>query len=548
MKKRQLLWSLLVTTIAFTQSIAQPVLIKETNTESGKGSIDQIVAISPYFLPLKNGKMFFSASDYFESENYPYFSDGTAAGTVKLSTKTITNQNSSAHLQVYDASKGLVYFVGKNFNGQDAEVYVTDGTPAGTKILKDIEVGTFGSDPADFLMLGNKFLFTVTYTATPGLWTSDGTEAGTVRISSKIYPIPNTICSYKGKAYFIAREGDPNTGLSEIYETDGTSAGTKKIFAVTSSFSQPTYIVAGVKGLYVNIGTYPGTTNYFNLSTKTMTELHSYKERVSLRSTKNKDYLFVQNNADPKSLNELRETDGTVAGTKAIATLSLLDFQIVAAESYIAFTAKGANGTELWVTDGTAKGTVEIDLNKGTESSNPTDLTRIGNQIYFAAQYKTATTDYGVEPIVTDGTVAGTKLIADMAKGTANSDPRHFAKITFQNVEHLVFSCIETSTKGREAYKLPTTFISGTEEGLIVSENLFTVQPNPTVSNFVTVITQDNTNGVATICNTQGTVIKKINITTQNQQIDLNNCASGVYFLQFISEDKRVKIAKFVVQ
>jgi ELWxxDGT repeat protein len=548
MKKRQLLWSLLVTTIAFTQSIAQPVLIKETNTESSKGSIDQIVAISPYFLPLKNGKMFFSASNYFTAENYPYFSDGTAAGTVKLSTKIITNQNSSAHLQVYDANKGLVYFVGKDNFGNNKEVYVTDGTTVGTKMLKDIAVGNFDSDPANFMMLGNKFLFTVTYVNTPGLWTSDGTEAGTTRISNEIYPIPNSICLYKGKAYFIAKEGDPNNGLSEIYETDGTSAGTKKIFSVTSSFSQPTYIVAGVKGLYVNIGTYPGTMNYFNLSTKTMTELHSYKEKAFVYSTKSKDYLFVQNNADPKSLNELRETDGTVAGTKTITSLALLDFQIVAAESYIAFTAKGANGTELWVTDGTAKGTIELDLNKGTESSNPTDLTRIGNQIYFAAQYKTATTDYGVEPMFTDGTVAGTKLIADMAKGAANSDPRHFAKITFQNVDHLVFSCIETSTKGREAYKLPTTFISGTEEGLIISENLFAVQPNPTTSSFITVTTQDNTNGIATICNTQGTVIKKINITTQNQQIDLSNCTSGVYFLQLISEDKRVKTVKFIVQ
>ena len=70
----------------------------------------------------------------------------------------------------------------------------------------------------------------------------------------------------------------------------------------------------------------------------------------------------------------------------------------------------GEHGYELWVTDGTRKGTKLLrDIREGG-SSNARVFTRFGKRLYFAA-------DDGVHDFelwVTDGTKKGTKLFADI--------------------------------------------------------------------------------------------------------------------------------------
>jgi ELWxxDGT repeat protein len=73
-----------------------------------------------------------------------------------------------------------------------------------------------------------------------------------------------------------------------------------------------------------------------------------------------------------------------------------------------------ANGTELWVTDGTSAGTRMVkDIVPGPDSSNPDDLTLYKGKVYFRA------TDaaHGNELWVTDGTTTGTKLYRDVVPG-----------------------------------------------------------------------------------------------------------------------------------
>ena len=46
----------------------------------------------------------------------------------------------------------------------------------------------------------------------------------------------------------------------------------------------------------------------------------------------------------------------------------------------------GANGYELWRSDGTANGTMMAkDINSGSSNSDPSELTAVGNSIYFYA-------------------------------------------------------------------------------------------------------------------------------------------------------------------
>ena len=46
----------------------------------------------------------------------------------------------------------------------------------------------------------------------------------------------------------------------------------------------------------------------------------------------------------------------------------------------------GANGSEVWISDGTAAGTVLfLDVNPGPGSSNPASFTRLDGLLYFVA-------------------------------------------------------------------------------------------------------------------------------------------------------------------
>ncbi len=123
---------------------------------------------------------------------------------------------------------------------------------------------------------------------------------------------------------------------------------------------------------------------------------------------------------------QLWVTDGTAAGSKELKDLSLFGSspsQITPlGRGRFVFTAySDATGIELWLTDGTAPGTVLLkDINPGFAGSqpNPGTLTSLGNGlVVFGADDGSA----GIEPWVTDGTVAGTRRIADLAAGSADS-------------------------------------------------------------------------------------------------------------------------------
>jgi ELWxxDGT repeat protein len=64
------------------------------------------------------------------------------------------------------------------------ELWKSDGTEAGTMQVKDINVGSYGSTPTYFTLMGETVFFAAN--AGPGsnseLWKTDGTETGTVLV------------------------------------------------------------------------------------------------------------------------------------------------------------------------------------------------------------------------------------------------------------------------------------------------------------------------------------------------------------------------------
>jgi len=210
------------------------ILLKDINPGSASSSIETLQSIGNIFL--------FAAFDPDHGQEL-WKTDGTSTGTSLV--KDINPGPSSSITTFYDEKfyelNGQVIFKADD-GSHGNELWKSDGTSAGTVLLKDLTPGSTGTNIG---MLGlnstnNKLIFySDTITAKDQvqvdfhLWSSDGTTEGTTMIytwsdedplSTNFYGFDIT---YKGKfIFYISRYGSYDT---DLWSTDGNAGGTNLI-------------------------------------------------------------------------------------------------------------------------------------------------------------------------------------------------------------------------------------------------------------------------------------------------------------------------------
>jgi len=183
------------------------------------------------FLTNVNGTLFFFGID--ETSGGLCRSDGTEAGTFRLKSLTM-EPNQFATGQIVDANGTAFLIANDGVNG--IELWKSDGTVSGTVMVKDISPGSAGGlNGSSLVAIGS----TVYFAASDGavgreLWKSDGTEAGTVMVKD-IYPgfgefgasNPVGLAGVNGRLFFRAESPSPSG--AQLWTSDGTETGTVRI-------------------------------------------------------------------------------------------------------------------------------------------------------------------------------------------------------------------------------------------------------------------------------------------------------------------------------
>jgi ELWxxDGT repeat protein len=290
-----------------------------------------------------------------------------------------------------------VFFRAKDFSGfgSTPDIWKTDGTTEGTVKVKDFPI--YGPNPDDFAEGSGKLWFFAGEYGTSsdwGLYTSDGTSEGTYQVKyfnlQEDYYHSYNVTGYNGGILFtIFLDGIGN----ELYFSDGTEEGT--------------YLVKNI---------WPGSGNTYT---------YNFVEVDGIA-------YFIANSPDGGT--ELWRTDASEEGTYQVTDLAegeangaydLINFKNTIGEvngNLIFGGSEADNEFEVYISDGTAEGTMLLaDINP-FGSSNPHSFFQAEDYVYFEAFHPA----FGYELWRTNGTL--TEMVGDVAPSALSSIPGDYAE------------------------------------------------------------------------------------------------------------------------
>lgn len=408
-------------------------------------------------LTVVGNSLYFAAADPVSGTEL-WKTDGTSEGTVQV-VDLFPGIGSSAPSSLFNFN-GTLYFFASGYNGGTYvgnELWKSDGTLAGTTLVKDIVPGSSAGSPSRMAQVGNNLFFTHYISGTgTSMWTSDGTDVGTVLVETLTTSSATPTLVASGSRVFFSLS--TSEFGAELWASDGTAAGTgivKDIFTGTTGSSPSSLVDFGGTLFFAATTTANGTELWKSDGTDAGTAI--FKEINAGTSTAVPNNLTVMGNTlyfsatMTGSGNELWSSDGTPAGTSVLSeiaagVLSSSPSNFVNGGNILYFTATTtATGAEIWRTDGTAAGTMMLaDIIPGSTSSSPTNLAAAGNRLIFRGNDGVV----GRELWTSDGTPPGTQFVLDLQSGTSHSAPNSLSPST----DSVLFAA-DNGVLGRELWK-----------------------------------------------------------------------------------------------
>ena len=412
-------------------------------------------------------RLFFVANDG-ENGDALWVSDGTTEGTQLF--KDIYIESETSSLTSFSAQEftavGDRLFFAANDGENGIELWASDGTSEGTQLVKDINPGITdryyypfvpepdSSTPRQFTAVGDLLYFTAEDDENGReLWVSDGTSEGTklvrdinpgfdyseyliTKASVPTRPVENPrplgsdiegLIELNGKLYFSADGGENGRGL---WVSDGTEAGTQLLSGDVGFDGReaPEFIEFQDRLFFAGTDSEQGEELWVTDGTTEGTQLF-------------KDINPSLDDSNPRNFAKL--------------------------DDKLLFTAdNGSVGTELWVSDGTTEGTKLLkDIDPSVTTYNDGDTFALGSgiynkfveysdRLYFSADVE----EFGRELWVTDGTTEGTQLVEDIYPGfnEVYGNPNNSFAELLSVASGALFFGAENDETGAKLFKLTT--------------------------------------------------------------------------------------------
>lgn len=503
-------------------------------------------------ISLNNNLIYFGNS--FNEGMELFISDGTVSNT-----KLLKDMNIGEYSTVFTGDNNYFF---KNGNraffrcnvGSGYEPCVTDGTEAGTYLIKDLSPfnqGSLNEDPYFMTLDGNTVLFGADDGAnnTIGasrLWRTDGTQSGTNKIHDVQIVGGNGYKSstLNGKVYFT---GYDTNNVYSIWVTDGTTGGTQ-IFK-TFYNSQGNNIIPRIINTLGNkfvivIEDVNSQFNYYQnilvsdgISPNNITQIASLAKSTQssggmvgetiVYNNKLYFYAFNYTGTYPSDAYKLYSTDGTLIGTNVFSNLisgccdSGLKFNICGNKLYIL-------QDKLYVTDGISQ---PVALDNGGHTFN--NFNCVNNNLFFLNnQYQ----NYKIW--TSNGTVLGTHPFNLYANGhlignnesiykLASTDDKLFYLANFYNTDILKES-------GGEVYIVDINVQNLGSEDIAQNPTKdlgFIVFPNPTVD-IINIQSKEKVkiNDVE-VFDLSGKRLMSISSNNNNVQLNIKELIKGMYVM-----------------
>ncbi|RKH69809.1 hypothetical protein [Corallococcus aberystwythensis] len=405
------------------------------------------------------GTLYFATNDFLPEPSTLWRSNGTEAGTVPVRTfpfgyGELTEPvavGSRLFFQLYSPATGN-------------ELWLSDGTSSGTRLVEDITAGPAGSTLRNPVSLNGRLVFfrEGTGTADTELWRSDGTASGTLRVRAVdgTQGLYNRLTLQVGGALLFFR--DEATG-TRLWRTNGMLAGTEAVLRLSPGQTTIQQVAqAGNLGLFVlqngpnhqvwkTDGTAQGTVllEAFGRYVKILGVLGS---RVYLAS--------VDAASQQMRIQSLLLSGGGKSSVATLPKYSADDFPFVqntatsAGSLYFAVGHLGdgpaPDAVELWATDGTSSGTRRLfaTLSRGDEVYSPVFATGEGVVLFNGSP-----TDDLVEPWFTRGTAATTGRLVAPGPGTRIIGGHEFTRMGSR-----VYFTLYDDTERSQLWSAPASF------------------------------------------------------------------------------------------